>query len=521
MSKRKSLVDRKLVVIKNSSVGLLSQLVTIVFAFVTRDMFIKYIGMELLGVNSTFTSVLNALSLSELGFESAVVYSLYRPMHDNDIEKINDIINILKVIYRCIGAFFILGSLLWLPFLQYILVDVNLVTSRVYMFFLLQASASICSYFLAYKRTLLYVNQKEYISKTIDMVVNCALNIVQCITIFIFKSYGIYLLLKFAQILISNIIIHAFCTHYYPYLHKSKLNLQILKEIVKNVKNIFVGRLAGLVYVSTDSLVISAFINTVTVAYYGNYTIVVTNLKNLTRGLFAPIMPIVGNYLVEEESGAQRENVFLLYTHLRFWLSLMIISPAIILIDDLIEVWLGAEYILPSIITYLFAAEFYIDLVHSASVDYINGMGLFKMDKYIELAGAVSNIVFSILFVQFFGLAGVIAGTVLSQCLFWAGRSTIVYFKGMGLSGKHFLIYWMRNIYYVFVFTLCTWICGLFYSRIETEASVAKILTGGIICELCIAAIGMVMLFRLREQRKILDIAAGIMRKACKRMKKA
>ena len=231
-------------------------------------------------------------------------------------------------------------------------------------------------------------------------------------------------------------------------------------------------------------------------------------------------MPIVGNYLVEEESGVRRENVFLLYTHMRFWLSLMIISPAIILIDDLIEVWLGAKYILPSIITYLFAAEFYIDLVHSASVDYINGMGLFKMDKYIELAGAVSNIVFSILFVHLFGLAGVIAGTVLSQCLFWAGRSTIVYFKGMCLRGKHFLIYWLRNIYYVFVFVVCTWLCGLLYSRIETEASVIKILTGGVLCELCIAAIGMVMLFNLREQKKMLDIAVGLMRKAYKRMKK-
>lgn len=513
-------MDRKIVVIKNSSVGLLSQLVTIAFAFVTRDLFIEYIGMDLLGLNSTFTSVLNALSLSELGFESAVVYSLYRPMHDNEIEKINDIINILKIIYRCIGAFFILGSLVLLPFLQYILVDVNLDKSQVYIFFLLQASASICSYFLAYKRTLLYVNQKEYISKTIDMAVNCAINIAQCITIFIFKSYSVYLVLKFAQILISNVIIHGFCTHYYPYLHKSKINIKILKEIVKNVKNIFIGRLAGLVYVSTDSLVISAFINTVTVAYYGNYTVIVTNLKNLTRGLFAPIMPIVGNYLVEEENSAQRENIFLLYTHMRFLLSLMVISPAIILIDDLIEVWLGAEYILPSIITYLFAAEFYIDLVHSAAVDYINGMGLFKIDKYIELAGAVSNVVFSIIFVHLFGLAGVIAGTVLSQCLFWAGRSTVVYFKGMGLSGKRFLLYWIRNIYYVLVFVVCTWLCGLVYSRIEIGVSVMKILAGGVLCELSIAVVGMIMLFNLREQRKILDIVIGLLGKVCKRIKK-
>lgn len=511
-------MNRKFVVIKNSSIGLLSQLITIVFAFVTRDMFIRYMGLELLGMNSTFTSVLNALSLSELGFEAAVVYSLYRPMHENDIEKINEIINILKVIYRCIGIIFVLGSFSVLPFLQHILVDVNLDKQQIYIFFLLQASASVCSYFLAYKRTLLYVDQKEYISKAIDMAVNCLLNIVQCITIAIFHSYSIYLLLKFAQILISNVIIHVFCTRYYSYLHKGRLNKAILKDIVKNVKNIFVGRIAGLVYISTDSLVISAFINTVSVAYYGNYMVIISNLKNLTRGLFAPIMPIVGNYLAEEENNVQRENIFLLYTHIRFWFALIIVAPTIVLIDDLIKVWLGAEYILPSIIINLFAIEFYIDLVHSSTVDYINGMGLFKLDKYIELLGAATNVIFSIIMVRVFGLSGVIAGTVLSQCLFWIGRSGIVYFKGMYLKKRNFLGYWIRNTYYLLVFIVSVNISRFLYSMMEIDVSVIKILMGGLLCEIAITIVGVIMLFRLKEQRRIVSIVKELISDIVKRI---
>lgn len=509
-------MSRKLVVIKNSSIGLLSQLVTVVFAFVTRSLFVQYIGMELLGINSTFTSVLNALSLSELGFEAAVVYSLYRPMYENDQEKINDIINILKVIYRGIGGIFVVGSIVLLPFLKYILVGVDLPQRTIYLYFLLQSSASICTYFLAYKRTLLYANQKGYITKMVDMVVSCLLNVLQCVSIIVFRNYAIYLILKLTQVLISNLIIHLYCARCYPYLHKGKVNREIFSEIIKNVKNIFLGKIAGFIYASTDSIVISAFINTVTVAYYGNYTIVVSNLKTLINGLLTPITPIVGNYLVEENNESDKENIFLLYTHVRFLIALVIIVPSVVLLEQFITIWLGKEYILPSVILYLLAAEFYIDLVHTASVDYINGMGLFDLDKYVELLGAVSNIVFSLLFVKVIGLAGVIVGTVISQCLFWIGRVSLVYFKGIGLKPQHFWLYWLRNLYYVMVFLVCVLAGSWLYAKVRIANPIFSFVTGGILCELCVLVLGTAALFWMKEHRFLTDMLMGMLKK-CRR----
>jgi len=488
-------------------------MITIVFAFITRSLFIKYIGMELLGMNSTFTSVLNALSLSELGFESAVVYSLYRPVHDNDIEKINDIINILKVIYRCIGCVFFLGVCIVLPLLKYILVEVNLSMREICFYFVLQASASICSYFLSYKRTLLYANQKEYISKMIDMAVSSSLNVMQCIAIIRFRNYGVYLVFKLLQVLISNALIHNYCARYYSYLHKGNINRPLLKEIARNVKSIFVGRIAGLIYSSTDSIVISAFVNTVSVGYLGNYTIIVSNLRNLTNGLLTPIAPIVGNYLVDEATDAKRERVFLLYTHVRFWIALLLVCPLIVLMDSFIKLWLGPEYILTPAITYLLAADLYIHLVHSASVDYINGMGLFKMEKYIGLLGAFSNLTFSILLVKGMGVAGVLVGTILSQSIFWLGRSAIVYFKGLKLNRECYMKYWMRNLYYFFVFSVCLYLCNALYSVIGEKVNVGTFFLGGVLCEVSAVAVGLVMLWGIKEQKELLGILKNIVRK--------
>ena len=489
---------------------MLSQFLSIIFAFITRSVFIRYIGMELLGINGTFTSVLSALSLSELGFETAVVYSLYQPVYDNDQKKINDIINILKIFYRCIGIVISLGTVIALPFLKYILKDVSLSQDKIYLYFVLQASATIASYFLVYRRTLLYARQMEYVYKIIDMASTCLLNILQCIMLIVFQSYAVYLILKLIQVVISNTIIHIYCSRHFPYLHSDKLNRHILGKIIRDVKNIFVGKLASFMYSSTDSLVISAFVNTVSVAYYGNYTTIILNLKSLTTGLLAPIAPIIGNFFVEEKRSDSREHVFLLYTHLRVWIAFVIILPVIILVNDFIGyIWLTPDCVLPISVTYLLALDFYIHLVHSSSVDYINGLGLFQLEKYIELAGAVSNIGFSILFVRFWGIAGVIAGTIISQCIFWFGRTALVYYRGMHLSNTYFFQYWLRNIYYAMVFLISLGICTQIYNSLPFSSYLIKFILGGILCEICVLIVGFLCFARMQEQKKLVEIIRG------------
>lgn len=84
----------------NSSAGLISQVVTIVFQFVTRSIFLRYLGVELLGLNSTFASILSALALAELGFESAIIYSLYKPIKEQNHVEINKIVSIFCYVYR-------------------------------------------------------------------------------------------------------------------------------------------------------------------------------------------------------------------------------------------------------------------------------------------------------------------------------------------------------------------------------------------------------------------------------------
>lgn len=490
--------EKKKTVIKNSSAGIISQVVTMFFTFVTRSLFIKYIGVELLGLNSTFSSVLSALSLAELGFQSAIVFNLYKPLHDNAIDEINSIMNILKLIYRGIGLFFIAATILITPFLKYIVTGMS-VTPKIYIYFWLQSLASVCTYFLAYKRAILYADQKEYISKVTDLFFSVVFNICQCISLVVFESYVGYLLLKVAQTYLSNFAIHYYCKLHYEYLKKEPLDKGRLYKILKDVKDIFASRIASFIYSSTDNLVISAFVSTVSVGVFVNYTMITTSLKTLTSSILSPIIPILGRYLLDEKDSVERENIFYLNTFVRYIITLMIVIPMGVLINDFISFWVGSDMLLSMRIVILLCMDFYIHLVHSASVDFINSAGLFKSDKYIEGLGAICNIVTSLLLVQYFGIEGVLIGTVVSQIVFWIGRSYIVYRKCLRLRGNHYLTYWRKNLRYILIAILIEVVVNIVYDKLKIPNTFLRFIVGGIISELTIFIL-VVLLLRNNEE---------------------
>ena len=66
--------------------GVIEKIITLLLPFLTRTVLIKVLGSEYLGLNSLFTSVLQVLSISELGFGSAIVFSMYKPIADDNKE---------------------------------------------------------------------------------------------------------------------------------------------------------------------------------------------------------------------------------------------------------------------------------------------------------------------------------------------------------------------------------------------------------------------------------------------------
>lgn len=466
--------------------GLISQIVTILFTFITRNLFIKYVGMELLGVNGTFASVLGTISLAELGFQSAITFKLYKPLNENNQEAINDILIVFKTVYRAIGAIFIIVSFLLLPFLRFILKGVE-VNREIYLYFLLQAAASAFSYFFAYKRALLYADQKDYIAKSLDLLLNVAANLAQIYVLINYGNYTAYLAVKIVQVLCSNLLVQLIASKKYSYLHKSKFNKSVFTDLFKDVKNVFAAKVAGYVYTSTDNLVISSFVSTLSVGYLVNYTTITLSLKRLTQSLLNPVLPSIGHFLVEHTGIEERKQKMASYTFIRFVVASAITIPFIVLANQFVTIWVGSEMILSEMIVVLLAADLYIDFVHCSTLDFINAAGLFKEEKKIEIIGALTNITVSLMLVGFIGIEGVLTGTVISQIVFWIGRSYVAYKKCIHGTTGDLIMYWIKNAEYILAFVVITFLCIKVTGYVMISQPIVSFVVKGCVCEAIMA----------------------------------
>ncbi len=481
--------DKKTIA-KTGLIGAINQAIFAILGFVSRKLFIIYIGTDILGLSGTYTSVLSTLALADLGFDIAVTYALYKPLNDGDEKKINDIMRALKTIYNVVGTAFIVLSFAALPFLKFFITDMEF-KPIYYVYFIMQALASASTYFFAYRRTLLVADKKEYVTKTVDTVGTMVFSILKILVLVLFKSYLLFVACAVVQAFVTNIYIYLKCYKVYPYLDsKSKTNKAVIKDLLNKIKDIGLGKISGYVYGCTDMLLISKIISTVVAGYYYNYMNVITIIKQLSANLVGPLAPFIGRSLAADKDPVSQEKSFRMYTYVRYLVAVVLLVPTVALVDLFVEIWLGAEFVMESIIVILICADLYISLVHSSLVDFMNGSGLFNYEKWISLAGAVVNLGTSIYLAFRIGLPGVLTGTVIAQCLYWTCRSAVVYskcFKSKALFAR----YWVRMFVYLAVFVACVLACIKVCSFVNFDWKILTFIVRGIICEIiCVVIVG-------------------------------
>ena len=104
--------------------------------FVQRIILIKYIDITIVGISTALSSILSTLALTELGFQTAIVYHLYASIQKKDIEKINSIMTVYKTVYSIMEIIFCI-VIIFLPFVKYILKDTEITLEIVFYYLML------------------------------------------------------------------------------------------------------------------------------------------------------------------------------------------------------------------------------------------------------------------------------------------------------------------------------------------------------------------------------------------------
>ena len=208
--------------IKNSLSGLLQNIVVILIGFIAQKVFLSTLGEEYLGLNGLFNNIISMLGITELGIGSAIIYNLYKPLAENNIEEIKSLMNFYKNAYRIIATILIVLGILIIPFLPFIVGETTI--NHIAIFFILFLIDVVFSYLLTYKRSILQADQKNYYINYIHVAAILLMNIFQIIVLLLTKNYYLYLIIKIVFRLLENILINGIVTKLYPYIKDKEIN---------------------------------------------------------------------------------------------------------------------------------------------------------------------------------------------------------------------------------------------------------------------------------------------------------
>lgn len=460
-------MNRGQLAVKSSIISVSMQFITIVSTFIIRKVFIQYIGVDYLGITGVLTDVLNMLSLSELGVQSAIVFRLYKPLANHDKEKINEIVSLLKSIYKIVGLFIFVAGVISLPFLKYMISNVTVSNRIICIAFAILLISVCCSYFLSYKRALIYADQKQYIISFIDGGIALLCGILRIISIVVFCNFYTYLFVSVVQNVLSNLFLGIYCKKHYVWLStKVEVGVTLKRGIYKDTKHVFASKLAGFIYGSTDNLIISALISTTAVGYIGNYKSVTNVVKIVMSYMFLPIQPMIGNYLETKKKSASSE-LYDKYLFVRYISSCILLIPLLLLTQGIIRIWLGEYYLLEWDIVFLIVVDLYFSCIQGPAGEYITALGWFRYDRNINLLGAVLNILFSLFWINKLGIKGVLIGTVISQIIMWLGKVYIVLIRFFHFSKKEIIKRVLTELIRVFLFGAIFVSCTIIFECIN------------------------------------------------------
>lgn len=163
--------DRTKNALRNIIFGLLQRIYQLIVPFAMRTAMIYWLGVEYLGLDGLFISVLSVLNLAELGVGSAMVYSMYKPVAEDDRTTICALMKLYKIYYRVIGLVVLVGGLILCPFIPKLISDELPAGMNVYILFLLNLGATVLSYWLfAYKNSILQAYQRADVVSKVNYV---------------------------------------------------------------------------------------------------------------------------------------------------------------------------------------------------------------------------------------------------------------------------------------------------------------------------------------------------------------
>ena len=497
---------------RNIIFGGILKVYQIIVPFLIRTVMIYYLGIEYVGLNSLFTSILQVLNLTELGVGSALVFSMYKPIAENDEITICALMQLYKKYYRIIGTVILVAGIAITPILPRLIKGDVPDGMNIYVLFYLNLAVTILTYWLfSYKNSILMAHQRTDVSSKIGLWVSTLEYVLEFAALIFLRNYYLYLAVKILTQIIQNFLVSIFAKKIFPkYRAKGNLDPSIVKEINQKVKDVFTAKLGGVIVNSADSIVISAFLGLSVLAAYNNYYYILSSIIGFLAIGFSACIAGVGNSL-ETESMEKNYGDFKAFTLIVVWISGVCTCCLLCLYQPFMFWWLkdvNAMFGVKEVVC--LCAYFFVYEVAAIMLQYKDAAGMWHEDRFRPLVTAGSNLIMNLATVQFLGIVGVLLSTAISFAFIgipWLIRNIfVVIFKRSPME------YVKRLLLYVVVTVIACAICyGL--CQLVPWQGIGGLIVRGIICGTVSNVIFFASYCRLHEFSRAMSVFIKVVKR--------
>lgn len=411
--KQESRVHKSLL---NARVGISYYIAFLILSFFSRKTFLDCLGPDFLGLSGTLVNILGMLSLAEMGVSASVAYYLYKPLEQGDKDRIEELVSVFGFLYRRIGLVILGMAIIIACFIPLIFKNTIFSFGLIYFAFFTILSSSLFSYFINYKQILLTADQKGYV---ITIYLQGAMFIkvlLQMAVAYYIGNYYLWLVLEIVYGIISCLVLNWKIRKTYPWLQANVSKGRALfpknKQIISFTKQVFVHKIKDFILGQSDEILVFAFVSLKMVAYYGNYTLVVSRVSNAFNSALNSFSAGVGN-LVAEGNTERSINVFWELVSVRFIVAGFLVFTVYNLIEPFITLWLGAQYVLSKSILVLLMVNVLIMQTRGA-VDMFNAAYGHYADTWAAWVEGIMNLSVTIATAPFLGIVGILLGKIVS-----------------------------------------------------------------------------------------------------------
>ena len=401
--------------LRNIIFGIVNTSTSFILPFVIRTILIYRLGMDYVGIGSLFTSILQILNVTELGFASAIIYSMYEPVANDDKEKIIKKIALYKSVYRVVGIVILAIGILLLPFLKYLIKgtypeDINLYV--VYGIYLLN---TLISYFMyGYKSSVLIVYQRNDLVSKVNSITEVVKCIIQIILLLIIGNFYVYIIVIPIMSIISNLLIEYVTNKYFPeYDRKYDFSFKEISGIKKQLGGIAIGRISLVCRNAFDSIIISALFGISLTAVYSNYYYVFSVVSSFLFIILSSISAGVGNSLVMdsvEKNERDHRRLDFYYEFLAGVGTVCLFS----LYQPFMYLWAGEDKMFDNLSMCFFCVYFYTNHLAQIRSVYSEAAGLWWHFRFFAIGEMIANLVLNFVLGYYFGINGILFATIIT-----------------------------------------------------------------------------------------------------------